>query len=336
MFGKCERLLVALTTVILVVSSSSMGASASNPMPTQAVLADRLDGVAEANADERFEDLVGTLKADKVQAQLLSEATPTKDVGKSWEASAHGADVLFPSNASGSVVINTESGATFGLELPGDQRAVGRQTQDGILYEGVALDSSGLVRATTEGGVQALVIQESAAAPNQVDFQFELPANTRLELTPNGGANFVAIHDGRDITIGRLKAPWAYDANGTSVDTFYRVHKNTVSQILVPTNETVYPVVADPSYDWRWSGLYMILSRSETKWLASLSVGAVGAGAATLCFGTTVATAVCVAGVVAIFYVVNSMSRSAIDRRYDRGCKMEVGLLPYVDAAWNC
>lgn len=92
-------------------------------------------------------------------------------------------------------------------------------------------------------------------------------------------------------TIG---SPWAVDANGQSVPTWYEVDGDTVTQVVDHVGmQAVYPVVADPEYGKSWLNSYIWFNRAETK-----TIAAGGWGAATLtglctAVGGPIAGAVC-------------------------------------------
>lgn len=50
--------------------------------------------------------------------------------------------------------------------------------------------------------------------------------------------------------IAYIAAPWAVDANGSPLPTYYSVDGNTVVQTVETTADTAFPVVADPSWVW--------------------------------------------------------------------------------------
>lgn len=53
-------------------------------------------------------------------------------------------------------------------------------------------------------------------------------------------------------TVATIGSPWAVDANGTPVETYYALEGDKLTQHILPTAETAFPVVADPSF-WWWT-----------------------------------------------------------------------------------
>lgn len=50
--------------------------------------------------------------------------------------------------------------------------------------------------------------------------------------------------------IGEVQAPWAVDADGNELETRFEIDGNTLSQEISTTDDTAFPVVADPSIVW--------------------------------------------------------------------------------------
>lgn len=52
------------------------------------------------------------------------------------------------------------------------------------------------------------------------------------------------------VLVATLSAPWAVDANGDQLATHYVVDRDSLVQVIDIQEETVFPVVADPSWAW--------------------------------------------------------------------------------------
>lgn len=97
------------------------------------------------------------------------------------------------------------------------------------------------VRDEGDGAFRALFHIPTADSPT--DYRFEIGEGFDLVPLEDGGFT-VRTSDG-DLA-GVLAAPWALDANGSSVATEYLVEGNVVTQRVMPTPTTIFPVVADP------------------------------------------------------------------------------------------
>lgn len=125
---------------------------------------------------------------------------------------------------------------------------------------GAAVESSGLIVLSNIDGGFSQVIQPLASGfrvlniiespTSQQDFRFKLHVPENTQIVQVDGA--VRVQKG-DLILGQLRKPWAIDSNGREVQTYFSVEANVVTQHLVPSSETVYPVVSDPN----WSYLYV-------------------------------------------------------------------------------
>lgn len=124
--------------------------------------------------------------------------------------------------------------------------------------EGVEAPDGAVVTIDESGAFASmLVAQESAAqvtiaiagheAPARYQFRFGGDVAV-LRLAESGE---VATYDVRGELIGAVEQPWAFDAEGSAVDTYYEVEGLTLVQVVEHwSDDVVYPVVADPT----WSG----------------------------------------------------------------------------------
>jgi len=101
----------------------------------------------------------------------------------------------------------------------------------------------------------------SAASLHQLRFDVSLPDGATLELVGDGSIDVV---DANGFTIGTFKAPWARAADGTVVETSYSVEAQTIVQSVATVDGALYPVVADPEFDWGILSGTIYFNRSET------------------------------------------------------------------------
>ncbi|WGD38538.1 hypothetical protein [Lysinibacter sp. HNR] len=72
---------------------------------------------------------------------------------------------------------------------------------------------------------------------------------------------------------------WARDANGKEVSTFYEIRGTELVQIVEPTSDTAYPIIADPTWQWYNAAYGAGFSKKETRDLASLTTAGFFCGA---------------------------------------------------------
>lgn len=95
-------------------------------------------------------------------------------------------------------------------------------------------------------------ILEGVSAPNEYSYDYSKMGELRQD--PVDGAVTV-WRDGA--MISALYAPWAVDANGTSVPTYYVVDGSTLTQVVDHTVRAyAYPIVADPTQTLPGSNAY--------------------------------------------------------------------------------
>ena len=59
-----------------------------------------------------------------------------------------------------------------------------------------------------------------------------------------------------------IDAPWAVDASGKRLPTFYSVNGDVITQHVV-TTAARYPIVADPYFRWYWDGVVITLTYED-------------------------------------------------------------------------
>jgi hypothetical protein len=94
-----------------------------------------------------------------------------------------------------------------------------------------------------DDGHQTLLRIDGPASPTVYRFEDAVPAGVTATVVADGS---VSLADGSTIA-----APWAFDANGAAVDTWYELDGTTLVQHVDHFTVEAYPVVADPCW-WGW------------------------------------------------------------------------------------
>lgn len=191
-------------------------------------------------------------------------ARESADAGVAATSEAGGVTVSFPNNASsGSIGIESASATTLTMGLPIANQGADPQVVDGaVVYD--SGDGSQIVTSLGENGeLTTLSVISDANAPDSYAYEMGVPDGGSLEL---GEAGDAAVLGADGTTIAYSPAPWAKDANGATVPTWYTVEGNTLVQhVDLASPSIAFPVVADPQWWTEWWGYVFLLSKAETK-----------------------------------------------------------------------
>lgn len=160
---------------------------------------------------------------------------------------------ILQSESSESIEIQSTSVSIgdFDVTLPNSSEVLGVES----VGNGMTIYSSSGADANTviaDGGrAQVITTIADVTAGEVYKYDFNLSEGQEIELLPNGGANVVNAQGVVELVIG---APWAYDANGAPVDTYYEVSGGSLVQVVSHLDSDVaYPVVADPIFLAPWA-----------------------------------------------------------------------------------
>jgi hypothetical protein len=161
------------------------------------------------------------------------------------------------------------------IPLPNaDQSDQAQVVADGVVAYTGNDDSANAVQATEDGGVRMLTIIDNPNAPTEYNYDVTLPDGGYITINSDGGAT---IFNGDDTLIAAVATPWAKDANGKVIETYFTTDGSTLTQHIIHTTDgIVYPVTADPLFTYAWNGTWTFLSRAETTYAANMSGYAVG------------------------------------------------------------
>lgn len=133
------------------------------------------------------------------------------------------------------------------------------------------------VRRLADGGQVLTVLRNGTSARYDVSLQ----PGWKLQQS---GAGFLVTRPGTDLT-GVIEAPWAVDANGKQVRTWYVAEGNQLVQHVDATGAR-YPLTLDPKLTFG-RGMYLNLLGAEVQLILGAMI-AIGGGAAYLtCKGIT-------------------------------------------------
>ena len=216
--------------------------------------------------------------------------------------------------------VHADDGIEFGsltIDLPGagDANPAVRVNAGTAVYPSDGSYATA-VQATPDGGVRALVVIDNADAPTE--YRFPMAGATHLTANPDGG---LTVWNGTTI-VATVAAPWATDANGAPVTTRYRIDGSTIVQ-TVHHHGAAYPIVADPSFHWGWTGLWIHWTRTEARTIARYAAGFATGALGALCPATGKLLPICLGAVAVAAIAAADIAPEAMMAFYDRGCRLE-------------
>ncbi|HYP54841.1 MAG TPA: hypothetical protein VEQ41_00870, partial [Solirubrobacterales bacterium] len=169
----------------------------------------------------------------------------------------HAQEELQPENPLVEVGIPGELGEGISLpaqqvtiDVPGapSERGPSTISDSSAFYPNVAADTD-IVVAPTPTGVETFSQLRTPDAPQNLQFDLELPQGATLEATEEGGA---VVRDGDEIQV-LIHPPTALDANGADIPVELSVAGHSILLEVSPSVDAAYPILVDPLYetfDW--------------------------------------------------------------------------------------
>lgn len=230
-----------------------------------------------------IEDLVEETQADVADLEIDENA----DVVVELETD-EGATVEIPAEADQPIVLEGADGdEAIEVGLPGSADDADVLDDGSVVFEDAAADTDLVVQAQEDGGVRVLAVLDGADAPNRFDFEGE----QELILFDDGSA--MALDEAGE-PVAQIPAPWAYDADGNEVPSWYTADGTTLTLHIEHSAVTAYPVVADPQYRRTWYGLVTYkFNSSETNALSQALGTASHAGALTAAYCAGIGVPAC-------------------------------------------
>ena len=229
---KCKAIL--LVAVVMAVSATGLAPAAAD----DGLLTETTGGTG--TVDE-------SLAAKTPDLSSLTDVEPVASVGTGTRA-----------------VSSTLTGLSVAIDMAGLTDKERIANADGTTTIGDVTGGVELTIQTDSTGFAVSAELASATSLHQLRFDVSLPDGATLELVDDGSIDVVGV-DG--FTIGAFKAPWARATDGSVVETSYTVEGRTIVQSVATVDEALYPVVADPEFDWGILSGTIYFNRFETGWI---------------------------------------------------------------------
>ncbi len=232
------------------------------------------------------------------------------------------------------------------LGIAGRDAARPRVERRGVVFSGG--ESVDFVARPTRRGGQILVVVRDADAPTSYRFPIRAKAGSEAVVQPDGSVAITSTVNGVTVPDAVIAAPWARDAAGRSVRTWFEVDGTTLVQ-HVEHHGAKYPVVADPdTHDCGWVTCSYYIGRARTRSIANSVARYANASNAAIAGAFALACApiggigavVCgVIGAIAGGFAIDQFMEArrtgkCIRIRYIRGTTQVTGI--YVDGGGHC
>ncbi len=182
---------------------------------------------------------------------LLEESAnvvTTSDAENAIVSETNGGTVEIPRESDQPIVMESE-GVSLEITLPKTENATEAQpVANGVVAYASQSDFANAVQATSNGGVRMTTIIDNPKAPIEYKYILSLTEDEYIKVSEDGSAT---LYNSEGIGIVFINHPWAKDANGKDLETYFTTDGQDLTQVVKHNvNGTVYPVVADPV----WSG----------------------------------------------------------------------------------
>lgn len=256
-------------------------------IPTFAFAAEGTSFEEDVNA-ELETDVSEDLDAEEV-AEFVDDIAGTDDVIKDIDEEDEdfiigGEDAEIIVSDDEVVLDGGEADEQISMSLPEEfNHMEGTLAGDGtIVYTEEKTDAALTVQAVKKqqddiclDGFRSLLTIKNAHAPHEYSFQFDLPEGAKLVQDGDyiniiNENNMVTDENGENPepeVLGVIEPAWAKDINGNSVNTYYSINGNTLTQVVEFNENSDFPIIADPTviimgkpdcaFDW-WATAYTI------------------------------------------------------------------------------
>ena len=165
------------------------------------------------------------------------------------------------SNTSRSVEISDvgtgHENSDVSIQIP--STSIVAKSEDGLSYIGASSADSQQVVQPLDEGFRILNISKNENSPTEFSYILNLPAGATAEM--NMGT--VRVTRGDEI-LGSIKEPWAVDASGKQIETYFTLEGNTLTQHVKINSSANFPIISDPN--WGYVATYALTTSHVVSW----------------------------------------------------------------------
>lgn len=178
----------------------------------------------------------------QVQKTIANKVSRTLDVAKTVKKNDKAITDSIPSvRKSGEIVFSEQTKASMAVRPIEQVSAI--RSDSSVSLTKKAKRVSYLSHITGSASAQIISILHNRTQSNHLDYKVQLPKGTHFAIEKDGS---VSIKDAQSKIYGMVKIPWAVDAKGKKLYTYYSIHSNLMRQ-HIDTSHATFPVVADPN-----------------------------------------------------------------------------------------
>ncbi|MCL2785185.1 MAG: hypothetical protein FWD55_07095 [Propionibacteriaceae bacterium] len=289
---------------------------------------------------ERTADLIADVAPD------VGDVVEPEQVGSQLIAEGDNVEVAIPINGDLPITIEAtlEEGVVIPLQVTLPEEISVRDAKvadDGtIVFASDERHSAhAAVQVLEDGSVRMETVMVSPQGPSEFTYDF---GDAIPVIQDDGSVDLVLAFDAEEfileVIVGEIESPWAMDANGESVETYYVVNdEGQLVQIVEPAPGTKYPIVADPKVSASINGWSIDFNRAETKVAASSKAALIqkitDAGltiSGVILAWMNLSTASFVAGIASLYALYGGYTLQVASTAYAKGqcLRMNMGLFP--------
>ena len=176
-----------------------------------------------------------------------SKVNLIKNKESNFELNTKNQKIVVPEKDSSKVEISSgELKVNIGFPKTDKVNNKGEILKQGIVSYSGESNFSNIVQVNNDNSIRMMTIIDNPLAPKEYEYKLDLNLGSKIELSKEGGA-LVKNKEGEIIL--KVSKPWAKDAEGKEVTTYYKVKGTSLIQVIEHSKElNIYPVIADPTW----------------------------------------------------------------------------------------
>lgn len=233
-------------------------------MTASVAIAAMITATGASAAPTTAADEAASLIADVAPPAQVVDLSPSAD-GAHASVTIDDTDASVPLAADGRIVLGSNHEVPLVIPLPEEVTPMRTSlAHDGTVLFETSSSTDAAVQVLGDGSVRVQTITHDAPRTGVLNYTYTFEDGVYPFETPDGIVLLQEAGDGLALEVGTVAPAWAVDAEGGSVPTDYIVVGNSLIQTVTPSEETQYPIVADPTYGHSYGVPTVYLTKKET------------------------------------------------------------------------